>query len=105
MSGDLFQRYLETLGPIRLASGEPLSKKDLVARVKQARLRGYAVGIDERFAGVSSVAAPIRRAGRGVIAAVNVVGPSSRLPGEKLEQLALEVCRAAQEISEALDRL
>jgi IclR family acetate operon transcriptional repressor len=105
MPDELLCRYLETVGPIRLASGQPLSKKELLARVRQVRLRRYAVGIDERFAGVSSVAAPVLRGGTDVIAAINVVGPSSRLPAEKLAQLALEVCRAAQQISKAFDRL
>lgn len=105
MPDDELHRYLETLGPIRLASGQPLSKKDFLARVAQVRLRGYAVGVDERFSGVSSVAAPILRGRKDVIAAINVVGPSSRLPADKLGQLALEVCRAAQKISEAFDRV
>lgn len=105
MPDDLLHRHLESLGQIRLASGEPVSRKDFLARIAQVRLRGYSVGVDERFAGVSSVAAPVLRGGTDVIAAINVVGPSSRLPAETLAQLAPEVCRAAQRISEALDRV
>lgn len=105
MPDALLHRYLEGLGPIRLASGKPLGKKELLTRIQQARLQGYAVGIDERFAGIGSVAAPILRGGKEVIAAINIAGPSGRIPAEKLKQLALEVCRAANEISQKLEQL
>jgi DNA-binding IclR family transcriptional regulator len=105
MPDPLLHRYLEGLGPIRLASGKLLGKKELLARIQQTRLQGYAVGIDERFAGIGSVAAPILRRGKDVIAAINIAGPSGRIPAEKLKQLALEVCRAANEISQKLDQL
>ncbi len=105
MPDDALHRYLDDLPPARLASGKPLSKKELWARCRQVRLRGYAIGVDERWDGVSSVAAPILRGGKDVVAAINIAGPSSRMPAEKLEQLSLEVCRAAREISERLDSL
>lgn len=68
-------------------------------------MRGYAIGVNERWDGVSSVAAPVIQKGKGVVAAINIAGPSSRMPVENLEQLSLEVRSAAQEISEKLDRL
>jgi IclR family acetate operon transcriptional repressor len=105
MPDDLLHDYLDTLGPIRLASGERLTKKDLLARIHQARLRGYAIRSDERFAGICSVAAPVMQKDKGVIAAINIAGPSSRLPMAKLEQLSPEVINAADKISESLDRL
>ncbi len=55
MPDALLHQYLETIPPLHLASGKPLSKKDLWARCQQARSRGYAIGVDERFDGVSSV--------------------------------------------------
>jgi IclR family acetate operon transcriptional repressor len=105
MPDDLLHRYLGTLGPTRLASGEELSRKELLARILQVRLQGYAVRLDERFAGIGSVAAPVLRAGEEVIGAINIAGPSSRLSIEKMNQLAPEVTRAAREISQKLARL
>lgn len=105
MPGDLLRQYLKRLAPVRLASGKPLSRREIWARCQQARLRGYAIGIDERFEGVSSVAAPVIQKEKGVVAAINIAGPSSRMPAQKLEQLSLEVRRAAREISEKLDQL
>ncbi len=104
MPDDLLREYLESLPPVRLASGRSLSRKELWARAQQVRLRGYAVGVDERWDGVSSVAAPILQQDRGVVAAINIAGPSSRMPAEKLEQLSLELRRAATALSEQLDR-
>jgi DNA-binding IclR family transcriptional regulator len=105
MPDDLLNQYLETIRPVRLASGKGLRKKELWARCQQARLRGYAIGVDERWDGVSSVAAPVLQKDKGVVAAINIAGPSSRMPAAKLEQLSLEVRRAAREISEKLDQL
>jgi IclR family acetate operon transcriptional repressor len=105
MPDDLLHRYLDTLGPIRLASGQSLGKKELLARIQHARRRGYAIRFDERFAGVCSVAAPVVHKDQGVIAAINIAGPSSRLPADRLEQLSLELINAAGRISESLDRL
>ncbi|HSB78624.1 MAG TPA: IclR family transcriptional regulator [Candidatus Methylomirabilis sp.] len=105
MPDELLRQYLEALPPVRLAAGKTLSKKELWARCQQARLRGFAVGVDERWDGVSSVAAPVTQKNKGVVAAINIAGPSSRMPVEKLEQLSLEVRSAAQEISEKLDQV
>jgi IclR family acetate operon transcriptional repressor len=104
MPDDLLHDFLASLRPIRLASGRLIGKKELWERIRQTRRQGYAVGVDERFAGIGSVAAPVLRGGADVIAAINIAGPSSRVPVEKLRQLALEVCRAAAEISQALEQ-
>lgn len=103
MPDDLLRRFLGQLGPVRLAGGRLLSKKELWARIQEARQRGYAIGVGERYHGVSSVAAPVIHRVRGVAAAINIAGPSSRLPVEKLEELSLELRRAARDISERLD--
>jgi len=102
MPDDLLHRYLETLGPIRLASGEELSKKELLSRIHQVRLQGYAMRFDERFAGIGSVAAPVIRGDNTVVATINIAGPSSRLSAGRMNQLAPEVTRAAEEISQKL---
>lgn len=105
MPDALLRQYLGAIPSVRLASGKLLSKKELWARSQQARSRGFAIGVDERWDGVSSVAAPVVQHSKGVVAAINIAGPSSRMPVKKLEQLSLEVRRAAGEISEKLDRL
>jgi DNA-binding IclR family transcriptional regulator len=105
MPDELLRRYLEGLGPIRLASGRVLSTKELLARIQRARRQGYAAAVDERFVGIGSVAAPVLRGGTDVVAAINIAGPTSRMPADTMERLSLEVRNAAREISERLDRL
>ncbi|MFB3817157.1 MAG: IclR family transcriptional regulator [Candidatus Methylomirabilales bacterium] len=105
MPDALLRQYLDGLGSIRLASGRTLGKRELLARVQRARLQGYAVAVDERFPGIGSVAAPVFRAGKEVVAAINIAGPTARLSEEKLQQLSPDVRQAAQTISAALDRL
>jgi IclR family acetate operon transcriptional repressor len=104
MPEDLLEQYLESVAPAQLASGKVLSKKELLARCHKARLRGYAIAVDERFDGISAVAAPVMHNVRGVVAAINVAGPSSRM-AEKLEQLSIDVRHAAHDVSEMLNRL
>jgi len=107
----------EAIGEVNLASSAPhgftAEHRDiameiaapLAIAIQQARLRGYAIRFDERFAGVCSVAAPVMHKDKGIIAAINIAGPSSRLPAGKLEQLSLELINAAGRLSESLDRL
>jgi IclR family acetate operon transcriptional repressor len=104
MPADLLQRHLDLVAPARLASGKVLRKKDLLARCEQVRLRGYAVAVDERFEGVTAVAAPVVHRARGLIAAINIAGPSTRM-AEKLQQLSIDVRNAARDVSDKLNRL
>ena len=46
-----------------------LSKADMLERIEEVRRRGYAVAVDERFMGVSAVAAPIVNGSKMVAAA------------------------------------
>jgi len=105
MPDDLLHQYLGTLEPVRLASGEEIGKRELLARILQVRHQGYVIRFDERFAGIGSVAAPVVGGGKEVIAAINIAGPSSRLSVGRMNQLAPEVSRAADEISQKLAQL
>lgn len=96
--------YLDTVAPAHLASGKMMRKRDLLARCERARLRGYATASDERFSGISAVAAPIVHTTKGVVAAINVAGPTSRM-ADRMEQLSFDVRNAARDISEKLSRL
>jgi len=101
MPREEIDRYLEGLGDIPLASGGVLSRDQVLARLERVRREGFAVSYGERRAGVVAVSAPIVRAGLGVVAAIGVSGPPARMPPEKVEQLTIEVRRAAGEVAEA----
>ena len=96
MAPEKLDAYLGSVAPTRLASGSVLSKADMLERIEDVRRRGYAVAVDERFMGVSAVAAPIVNGSKMVAAALNIAGPSSRM-AEKMEQLSIDVRNAAHE--------
>jgi IclR family pca regulon transcriptional regulator len=78
-------------------------RKILEEELRRTRKKGFAINNAETDNGIRSVAAPLRdRSGR-VIAAINISVPSIRVTREELQgNLAREVTRAAQIISEAL---
>lgn len=72
------------------------------AALKQVRSQGYAVDDEEYLTGVRAVSAPINDATGRVIAALCVVGFSTRLADEKLPRIAHQTCCAAGDISRQL---
>lgn len=68
--------------------------------LEEVRERGWAESVAERERGVASVSAPV--VGDGLIAAVSVSGPISRLGESPGERLAPMVLRAAREIEGGL---
>ncbi len=92
------------LGEVRYARGECISGAQLLDELARVRSQGYAVSRNEREMGVASVAAPVFDASHNVTAAISVAGSTERFD-TKLDQLILEVCRAAASVSERLSRL
>ncbi|MCL7748340.1 IclR family transcriptional regulator [Halalkalibacter alkaliphilus] len=66
------------------------------------RQQGYSICVNELHDGVVSIAAPVRDYTGGVIAAVSIVGPTSRMREDSFPQYVEEVIKAGQEISEKL---
>lgn len=64
--------------------------------------RGWGTTVEELEVGLDAVAAPVRDAGGGVVAAVSVSGPSFRLAPGDLERLAPRVVAAAEALSRRL---
>jgi DNA-binding IclR family transcriptional regulator len=93
------QQLLEAHGELRLADGSVLSPEQWHERLQQARQRGFAVSRGDSILGSVSVAAPVRRPGEGVIAAVTISAAEFRINDEKVANFALAVRQAAQEIS------
>jgi IclR family transcriptional regulator, pca regulon regulatory protein len=57
----------------------PTSVEDFLARLKQARTRGYSIVDEEAEPGLYSLAVPVRDFKGEVVAALQVVGPKTRL--------------------------
>jgi IclR family acetate operon transcriptional repressor len=65
----------------------------------RTRKNGYALSLEERVAGISTVAVPVANHTGTVIAALSVTGPSSRLSRKRLLELVAPAARAAHAIS------
>ena len=57
---------------------------ELIRQLDLTKARGYAVSIDEQNIGISSVAAPVLNHRGEPIGAIGIIGPSFRLPAERL---------------------
>ncbi|MCL4531999.1 MAG: IclR family transcriptional regulator [Actinobacteria bacterium] len=105
MPAEELRTLSQEAGAVRLSTGETRSPDQLLATLDQVRLRGFAVSVEEREAGVISVAAPVTVRGRGTIAAISVAGPPNRMSQERVEYLTAEVRRIARQIAESYSSL
>lgn len=76
-----------------------ISNGDLNQQLNIIKARGYAVSIGEQHEDISAVAAPILDHRARPIGAIGVVGPSYRLPPERLHALGRDVIEAARRIA------
>lgn len=79
----------------------PVDVADLLARIRQARLLGYAAVEEETEPGLVAVAAPVRDPAGRIIAALNISAPRFRL-GRRLAEAGVAVVAAAAEVGAAL---
>ena len=66
------------------------------------RKQGYSVSVEEFTLGVTSVSAPVRDHTGKVIAAINLVGPSSRFSKQRIHYFTSELIRSGDLVSERL---
>jgi IclR family transcriptional regulator, acetate operon repressor len=74
----------------------------LEADLDAVRVRGYATLVDELEPGLSVVAAPVFDSGGGVVAALAVSGPTSRLPAHRLALVGRVAIEQAHAVSQRL---
>ncbi|WP_170116523.1 SMP-30/gluconolactonase/LRE family protein [Devosia submarina] len=72
---------------------------ELIRQLDLTKARGYAVSVDEQNVGISSVAAPVLNHRGEPIGAIGIIGPSFRLPVDRLHALGREVIEAARRTS------
>jgi IclR family transcriptional regulator, acetate operon repressor len=71
----------------------------LRAELMRTRRNGFALSLEERVEGISTLAVPIANHTGMVIAALSITGPSSRLTRRRLLELVEPAARAAHTIS------
>ncbi len=77
----------------------------LAAQIEEIRARGYAIDDEEIEQGLRCVAAPIRDHSGGVVAAVSISGPTTRVSQADITQLAQAVEDCSRSISHELGAL
>jgi DNA-binding IclR family transcriptional regulator len=78
----------------------PASVSDLMSRIEDSRVRGYAAVRDELEVGLFALAVPVRLGGR-IVAAINVSSPSYRL-GEHVDRVGQQLIAAATRLEQQL---
>lgn len=87
----------------RIARSSPYGPghvKRLQEWIDEAAVTGYAVSHGEREEGLSAVAAPILGRSGSVVAALGLSGPTMRFSEARVAEIAAEVKRMAQQVSE-----
>jgi DNA-binding IclR family transcriptional regulator len=78
------------------------SRAELDANLAEVRERGYAITDEELEPGLVAVAAPVRRDGGTVVAALSVSAPATRLTPARMAGVAAECAAQAAAVSAAL---
>lgn len=71
----------------RLANEQPQEWESWADKVRSVGEQGYAIDLEDHSPGLCCTAVPVHRSGR-VVAALGISGPASRLPEERLHELA-----------------
>jgi len=95
-------RIIKGAGLPRFTPNTFAERTALLNGIQAIRQSGYAVDNEENEQGVRCVAAPIFDADRRVIASISISGPASRIPIERVPELAEMVIKTTGSISRAL---
>jgi DNA-binding IclR family transcriptional regulator len=109
-SGKVLAAYNPELAEARLQAGLPRSTGYTIvvpelfrAELERVRDRGYAMSVDETELGMSSIAVPVRDAPNGkVVAAISMVGPTSRVVGDHEARHARILGIGARRLTQAI---
>jgi IclR family transcriptional regulator, acetate operon repressor len=86
----------------RLTTDTVVSRATLEAELERVRRDGYATAADELEDGLSAIAAPVYGPTGEVVAALSVSGPTLRLTGERVAELAPILVQEARALGERL---
>jgi DNA-binding IclR family transcriptional regulator len=98
---DELDRLMPFLPLARITEHTVTDLRTLRRQVAAVRRRGWAISAGERVIGAAAISVPVR-SGDGLAAALSVLGPITRLPRKRLDELAGKLQATAAEIEEAL---
>lgn len=88
---------LEAFTPHTLTDPEAM-----IADLRAAKARGYAIDGEERNIGMRCIAAPVYNVFGEVVAGISVSGPTPRITEDRIEALAAHVIDAAETLTRAI---
>jgi DNA-binding IclR family transcriptional regulator len=110
-TGKALAAFNPALAEARLRAGLPPSTGYTIVvpevfldELAKVRERGYARSVDETELGMSSIAVPVRTAHGEVVAAISMVGPTTRVVGEHEAAHVSALQAAARLLGEAIGR-
>lgn len=98
-SNSELEKILHDVVLVSLAPGTIVAPTELRRDLIRVRDRGYAISVEETVRGQAAVAAPILRPNGSVAGAINLCGPSVRLPRAKLQAFGNLVAGVARNLS------
>jgi DNA-binding IclR family transcriptional regulator len=96
--GELFSRLTLTAVTPATVTDRVLLEEQLV----EARKKGYAVSRGEQADGVAAISAPVFAANGHILAALSILGPSTRMSDATMTKLRPMVVNAARQVSQML---
>jgi len=88
--------------PVGIGPNAPRSNIELLERLRLAREQGYACVEESSAVGTSAIAAVVKHPTDGrVIGVLSIAGPSARMPGARLHELAPLLLTFTEELSAA----
>ena len=100
-SPELQHREL-TLAVTDPISAGALTPQELERQLEEIRRSGWSMSAAEREEGLAAAAVPVRDRAGGVVAALSISGPSSRLSPERLQSMRAGITDAGRRLSELL---
>lgn len=97
------RKWLRPNGLEAITSATITDRDKFFEHLRTVAVQGFALDLEETEAGLHCLAAPVFDERGGVVAALSISGPTSRLQEERLHgELETEVTEAAQKLSRAL---
>jgi IclR family transcriptional regulator, pca regulon regulatory protein len=89
LTDEALDEYLEALVPESLTGNTAIDREEIRKRITAAREHGWSLADQELAEGLRSIAVPVRDAGGGIIAALNVSAHATRVSAESLRDTIL----------------
>ena len=95
MTNEEVRRIADQQGLPKLTEKTISDVDQLIDELDEIREKGYAINRGETTEGLRSVGVPVRGADGGTLGAFAIIGPSTRIRGERLERELVDLLRTA----------